>query len=59
MDNTKLMDGIIWNEGMTLREYYAGILLAGMLSDPNVTVSTKNVQYAIDGADELIKLLKK
>lgn len=47
------------NTGMTLREYYAGQAMAGMLADPNTDESQERIaRHAINHADALIAALK-
>lgn len=54
----KARDGC--NQGMTLREYYAGLAMQGLMS-PNDSFYTPEgmAEYAIAAADALIEVLEK
>ena len=80
MDNSKLAfpqetgryreDGIIWNEGMTLREYFAGKVMQSLISSYDNEIKNGEsyfanqkahyiAQKAVIMADALINQLKK
>ena len=45
-----------YQEGMTLRDYFAGQALVGMIADYNITDSAK---YSYEAADEMLKARSK
>lgn len=47
------------SEGLTKREYFAGLAMQGMLSNPELCnhVNNINILYAVKVADELLKAL--
>ena len=50
------------NTGITLREYYAGLAMQGMLADPNTTYNESvydTVKFAVEAADALLEELIK
>lgn len=70
MDNSKpafpalhsLSDGVSYSNGMTLREYYAGQALVGLIASNDDGAGdrlTEVPKYAVDIADALIAELNK
>lgn len=52
-----------WNAGMTLRQYYAGQIMAGFAANPNIIwtasdVISDTVRVSLSAADALIAALK-
>lgn len=48
------------HQGLTIREYFAGIALQGLLGSPNPRMNRETVaDIAVDFADALIKRLEK
>lgn len=45
--------------GMTMRQYYAGLILQGLAASPQSAPMAKCVKYAVEGADLLISELNK
>lgn len=45
-------------EGLTKREYFAGLMLQGILASGFQTTMEKNVEAAIEHTDELLKQLE-
>lgn len=56
-------DGGAGNEGMTLRDWFAGQALAGMMADPNVRVDAETnrviARQSYDLADAMIEARQK